>query len=91
VIRAVQERYTDEESGCIQLLVCKSSPFVRGMQRAVRALLNNQEGEKDWGTLTPVQRMYSDLPSVNEVTEDGDQCEDRFPACRILPPDGTES
>jgi hypothetical protein len=91
VIRAIQERYTDDETGCVQLLVCKSSPFVRGMQRAVRALLNNEEDAKGWGSLTPLQRMYSDLPSVDEVTDNGDQCEDRFPVCRILPPDGAES
>jgi hypothetical protein len=90
VIRAIQERYTDDETGCVQLLVCKSSPFVRGMQRAVRALLNNEEDAKSWSSLTPIQRMYSDLPSADEVTEEGDQCEERFPACHILPPDGVE-
>ncbi|XP_023720765.1 uncharacterized protein LOC111871714 [Cryptotermes secundus] len=89
VIRAIQERYTDDETGCVQLLVCKSSPFVRGMQKAVRALLNNEDA-KGWSRLTPMQRMYSDLPSVDEVTEDGDQCEERFPACHILPPDAAE-
>jgi hypothetical protein len=56
------------------------------MQQAVRALLNN-EGKKGWSRLTPIQRMYSDLPSVQEVAENGDQCEDRFPACQILPPE----
>jgi hypothetical protein len=91
VIRAIQERYTDDETGCVQLLVCKSSPFVSGMQRAVRALLSNEEEAKGWGSLTPIQRMYSDLPSVDEVSEEGDQCEERFPSCHILPPDGVES
>jgi hypothetical protein len=88
VISAVQDRYTDAETGCVQLLVCKSTPFVRGMQRAVRALLNNDQEAKGWGGLTPLQRMYGDLPSAEEVAEEGDQCEDRFPLCRVLPPDG---
>ncbi|XP_021928943.1 uncharacterized protein LOC110834270 isoform X2 [Zootermopsis nevadensis] len=87
VIRIIQERYTDEETGCIQVLVCKSSPFVRGMQKAVRALLNNEEDTKGWSRLTPIQRMYSDLPTMQEVIENGDQCEDRFPVCQILPPE----
>jgi hypothetical protein len=91
VITTIQERYTDDETGCVQLLVCKSSPFVWGMQKAVRALLNNEEDTQGWSRLTPIQRMYSDMPSVQEVSENGDQCEDRFPACRILPPDLGES
>ena len=70
--------------------MCKSSPFVWGMQRAVRALLNNEEDAKGWSRLTPIQRMYRDMPSVAEVTDYGDECEDRFPACRILPPDRGE-
>lgn len=91
VISTIQERYTDDETGCVQLLVCKSSPFVWGMQRAVRALLNNEEDTKGRNRLTPIQTMYRDMPSVDEVAENGDKCEDRFPACRILPPELGES
>ncbi|PSN49101.1 hypothetical protein C0J52_13635 [Blattella germanica] len=77
------ERFSDEESGCIQLLVCKSSPFVWGMQRSVRALLSKEQDRAR--RLTPIQRMYNHLPSVKEVTEVGDHCEHRFPACTVLP------
>ncbi|KAJ9600747.1 hypothetical protein L9F63_001102 [Diploptera punctata] len=86
VIRSIQDRYSDDESGCIQLLVCKTSPFVWGMQKSVRALLRgNQEDRKGWNRLTPIQIMYNDLPSVKEITEYGDNCEDRFPTCKIMP------
>jgi hypothetical protein len=57
------------------------------MQRAVRALLKNEGDTKGWSRMTPIQRMYSDLPTEQEVTDNWDQCEDRFPACQILPPE----
>lgn len=88
---------------CIKLLICKSSPFVWGMQKSLKFFLNknakkvteNAKGEggdkpepsqvpkeeTEWNKSEPIQRMYLFLPTVKDVVNYGDKCDDRYPSC----------
>ncbi|KAJ8945426.1 hypothetical protein NQ318_009882 [Aromia moschata] len=46
VIEYIKERSLDEDTGCIQLLLCKSTPFIRKMQKSIsdRGSSNGKEG-----------------------------------------------
>ncbi|XP_067011775.2 uncharacterized protein [Anabrus simplex] len=78
-------RLPGRHTGCVQLLVCKSAPFVWGMQRSLRALLQpDPASQAEWSLLGPLQRMYAYIPSVSEVTSHGDQCEVNYPDCKLL-------
>ncbi|KAJ8945411.1 hypothetical protein NQ314_009249 [Rhamnusium bicolor] len=76
VIEYIKERSLDEDTGCIQLLICKSSPFIRNMQKSI----NDRSSNSTKG----YKALFAYLPTVEEVSENGDSCEIKYPYCSIL-------
>lgn len=73
IINHIKEQSLDEESDCVQLLVCKITPFLWGMQES----LDQKEIGKG------VNSFYANLPSLEEVTLYGDACDGKHPFCFI--------
>ncbi|XP_018335100.1 uncharacterized protein LOC108743998 [Agrilus planipennis] len=73
IIKHIRENSLDEDSGCLQLLFCKSSPFVEGMQKA----LNNVHTQKG------VKAFFEFLPNRTEIVRNGQWCEKKFPYCTV--------
>lgn len=71
----IKERSLDEESGCIQLLICKISPFIWAMQRT----LNTKDEFKMKGE--PALSQF--MPNLEEVADNSDECEEKYPYCLI--------
>ncbi|KAJ8922888.1 hypothetical protein NQ315_007924 [Exocentrus adspersus] len=75
VIEYVKDRSLDEDSGCIQLLICKSAPFISKMQKSIK--------ERSRNSTLGYSALYKYLPTVEEVSDHGDDCEKKFPYCII--------
>lgn len=76
VINYVKERSLDEDTGCVQLLICKGAPLVWGMQRALKYKPEEQ--------LRGKTALFGYFPSVEEVAEYADECENKHPYCFFL-------
>lgn len=76
VIQHVKERSLDEETGCVQLLICKTSPFVWGMQKALK--YRGEEGAKGRSA------FFSSFPSLEEIANYADECDKKYPYCFYL-------
>lgn len=76
VIQYIRERNLDEETGCLQQLICKSSPFIWGMQRA----LNFKPNEQSKGR----EALFAYFPKIEEVEEYADECEGKYPYCFFI-------
>lgn len=79
LIENLKERTSDEQTGCVQLLICKASPFLRGMQKA----LEKKEDAVPERKISGASKMYQHLPSMEEVADNGDSCEEKFPTCYL--------
>ncbi|XP_038212647.1 uncharacterized protein LOC119832900 [Zerene cesonia] len=67
-----------EDISCIQLLVCKITPFVNKMQKAVfgnEEIVNNEYGGPS--------ALYRHLPSREEFNSKSQFCEKRFKECNL--------
>lgn len=76
IIMYIKERSLDEDTGCVQLLVCKSAPFVWGMQKVLDRSTNRT-------TKKGFKSMYGYLPTLEEVIDHGDACDKKHPYCLI--------
>ncbi|XP_071056582.1 uncharacterized protein [Onthophagus taurus] len=76
IIKYIKEKSSDEDSGCIQLLICKLSPFIEKMQ----TYLKNNPTQNDSGK----NILYKHLPTIDEVENVGEICEKNHPYCRII-------
>lgn len=66
----------DEETGCIQQLICKSSPFIWGMQRALSFKANEQSKGRN--------ALFAYFPNMEEVETYADECEKKYPYCFFI-------
>lgn len=82
LISALQDSPAHTE--CIQLLVCRSTPFLNGMQRSLAALLEDNASADAWSSLSPLQRMYHYIPSRRDLMESATHCRRRIPSCGQL-------
>ncbi|XP_045499838.1 uncharacterized protein LOC123697386 [Colias croceus] len=67
-----------EDTSCIQLLVCKITPFVNKMQKTVFGndeIVNNENGGST--------ALYRHLPSQEEFKSQSQLCEKRFKECNL--------
>lgn len=75
IVEYIKERGLDEDTDCIQLLVCKTAPLIWGMQKTINSTTKEAvKGRK---------ALYSNLPTVEEFAENGDACEKKHPYCLI--------
>ncbi|XP_072949248.1 uncharacterized protein [Epargyreus clarus] len=76
----IEQHENKEETSCIRLLVCKISPFVSKMQKAVFGKENETDfNEKVRGAAI----MYRHLPSKEEINGRSDVCEQRYKDCDL--------
>lgn len=86
-------------SDCIKQLLCKTTPFIWSMQKAVSAQMNNSGTEDNaetdasrsnaGDTNAPndgynMMTIFKYLPSVDEFKNHGITCEDQFKACKLF-------
>ncbi|XP_076029057.1 uncharacterized protein LOC143017900 [Oratosquilla oratoria] len=76
---------TGNETACLQLLVCKISPVVWGVQRSVKdAQEQKEEGRAFQDAGGVFQMMYNSLPQLGDFVKFSESCETQFPACPLL-------
>ncbi|XP_056636622.1 uncharacterized protein LOC130445128 [Diorhabda sublineata] len=75
VIDYVKERSLDEETGCLQLLLCKMKPFIKEMQRAIK--------ERGKNLVKGFDVLYNYFPSTDEIDENGELCEEKYYYCSV--------
>lgn len=85
IVRSIDDDRNDPNTACIKLLLCKSAPIIRGMQRAV--LDNNDSKEEvdekvDGGNRLDV--FFKHLPDVEEFKKHGYECGIRYSDCKIF-------
>lgn len=68
-----------EETICIQLLVCKITPFVNKMQEAVFSQKDSKVDKKLHGAAF----MYQHLPTPEEINDKNDVCERKYKDCKL--------
>lgn len=100
MVRSIDEKnYRNAtNTDCIKMLLCKSAPFVWGMQRAIAKqiqeksadYINNEEendsdmnGDANANTNTGLNAFFQHLPDVEEFKNHGDACEAQYKFCKI--------
>ncbi|XP_045479645.1 uncharacterized protein LOC123684430 [Harmonia axyridis] len=72
IVEYIKERSLDENTDCIQLLICKTAPFIWGMQKSLK-----DENSKVSG----IAALFQYLPTSEEFLSNGDRCEKLHPYC----------
>lgn len=74
----IKKQGSEEETSCIRLLVCKITPFINKMQKAVF-------GKEEFGSegLRGSAIMYRHLPSADEINERHAICEKSHRDCNL--------
>lgn len=99
MVRSIDEKDIRNETNtdCIKLLLCKSAPFVWGMQRSIATQIDeksagyaNREDENDSefngresDTNTGLNAFFKHLPDAEEFKNHGDACEAQYKLCSI--------
>lgn len=76
IIEYIKEHSLDEETDCIQLLICKVSPFIDSMQKSLEPKERNEDSGKNV--------LFKHMPSIENITAIGDKCEENHPYCRLI-------
>nr|XP_045585619.1 uncharacterized protein LOC123747436 [Procambarus clarkii] len=85
--RAIIEKLveaTGDDTACVQLLVCKMSPVVWGLQRSVNHSSQSTPMDNEAHEKGIFQTLYSSLPELEDFVEFSESCERQFPACPLL-------
>ncbi|KAB0799105.1 hypothetical protein PPYR_06985 [Photinus pyralis] len=75
VVGYIKDQALEEDTDCIQLLLCKASPLIWGMQRTVNSSHENVPKGK--------AALFANLPTLDEFADYGDTCEQKHPYCLI--------
>ncbi|XP_030747132.1 uncharacterized protein LOC115875767 [Sitophilus oryzae] len=79
IIKYIKERSMDEETGCVQMLICKVSPIIRGMQKALNFTENYLHKDQN---ATVQKFVFSEyFPKVDEMLKHSWECEDKYHFC----------
>lgn len=82
------EAQTGNSTACVQLLICKMSPMIWGVQKTVQKQLQNKTHNETTGTGRSSESMLDTflgtLPQKSAFINFGDHCEKRFPFCKLL-------
>lgn len=84
-----------ENTDCIKQLLCKTSPFIWSMQKAVSAKINESDIETNEADESPNNDAKNDddyrlkafskyLPTFEEFTSHGLTCENQYKACKLF-------
>lgn len=80
---------------CIKQLLCKTAPFIWGMQNAISTKISDTDAEPneadDASSTSPpdnvddrLNAFYKYLPSIAEFTKHGMTCENQYKNCKIF-------
>lgn len=74
------------ELACVQLLICQTAPILRKMQDSVSDRIQGRgsmgiESRADGVSIE--DSLLGKLPSVDELRDNGHQCEKRYSACDL--------
>lgn len=99
MVRSIDENNVRNETNtdCIKLLLCKSAPFVWGMQRAIATQIqeksadyvnhdDDNDSEADGRKAdanTGLNAFFTHLPAAEEFKNHGDACEAQYKMCSI--------
>nr|XP_027231518.1 uncharacterized protein LOC113823102 [Penaeus vannamei] len=78
------QRATGEKTACVQLLVCKMSPVVWGIQRSVKEAVQPRHLDPDAPERGVFQMLYDSLPELDAFVNFSESCEHQFPSCPLL-------
>lgn len=78
ILEDIIKDQTDEENSCIRLLVCKITPYVTKMQKAVFGKEKLEEP-----TTRGADSMYRHLPATSEVDDRSAICERKYRECDL--------
>lgn len=92
------DKLPNENTDCIKQLLCKTTPFIRSMQKAVSSKINesdNETNEADDSINTDANSTSADddhrlkvffkyLPTIDEFTSYGTTCERQYNACKLF-------
>lgn len=87
--------FASENTDCIKVLLCKTGPFIRSMQKAVSAQMNeseeneteeppSEEKKDDSADDDRLKPFFKYLPSLEEFKKHGVKCERQFKGCKIF-------
>lgn len=80
-------------SDCMKQLICKTTPFIWGMQKAIAVQMNDSEQHKSDTDDTQdgstdeddrMQILYKHLPSMDEFKNRAAECEDQYSHCKLF-------
>lgn len=83
IISTLAEK-TGNDTSCVQLLVCRISPVIHGMQKTVDKSYHEARSIGVSAVSKIVDTMYTFLPNRTAFLNLGDECEKRFPDCQLL-------
>ncbi|XP_046808182.1 uncharacterized protein LOC124420148 [Lucilia cuprina] len=78
---------TNGQAACLKMLVCKSSPFIWGMQKSIKKHIEPKSKEADIAeenednvesSFFNVQHFFTHLPSIDEYRAYGSKCEKQY-------------
>lgn len=94
MVRSIDEKNVRNETNtdCIKLLLCKSAPFVWGMQRSIATQIDEKSGDyvngeedAESNANTGLNAFFRHLPDAEEFKNHGDACEAQYKSCSIYP------
>ncbi|XP_034833072.2 uncharacterized protein [Maniola hyperantus] len=74
----IPDQESDEETSCIRLLVCKITPFVSKMQKAVFSEVDGLDKKARGASF-----MYRHLPTSEEINSRSKICERKYKDCNL--------
>lgn len=77
------------DGDCVKLLLCKSAPFIWGMQKAIieridGVLADDADNEVILKKKDRMSQMFKHIPELDEFKIHGDACELRYSKCIIF-------
>jgi len=91
------KKKSGNSTACVQLLICKMSPVIWGVQKTISSqtdLLkssNGTSGRAFTSASSVLNTFLETLPPKEKFVDFGDHCEKRFPFCKLLKFDGKSS
>ncbi|XP_066150850.1 uncharacterized protein [Euwallacea fornicatus] len=73
IISYIRERSSEEESGCVQLLVCKLNPFLRAMQKTLKDIKEDQQSRSF--------NLFYHFPKGKDIAKQNESCENEMKSC----------
>lgn len=75
---------TGDSTACVQLLVCKMSPIIWGIQGTVKDSAQSRSMDPDAPEKGIFQSVYESLPKLEDFVRFSESCETQFPSCPLL-------